>query len=96
MGSKTGKDEKATVAFPPMTDLAQFQNMVADISDAIGDDHNSTPEAALAIVLKEAHFEQFVLVAPESVLTLLGALDVARMRLLEYMADAELMDDDAN
>lgn len=47
---KTKNDDIAT--FPPMSDLAMFHNVVGNISDAVGDDHDNVPDAILCIVLR--------------------------------------------
>lgn len=83
MADGNGKAKTDDIAAcPPMSDLAMFHNVVGHISDCVGDDHDRTPDSILCIVLREGEVEQFSLATPAGTLALLGALEVAKDRLL--------------
>jgi len=74
-------------AFPPMTKLAHFHNVVGDISDAIGDDPNNGPEALLCLIVRGGEVRQFTMMSPDQTLMMIGALELAKIGMLDDGVD---------
>lgn len=89
MSAERDKKTKNVENFPPMTDLAHFHDVVGKISDCVGDDHNDVPLALVAIVLRPGDIEQFSLIGGDHVLSVMGALDIAKLTLIDSLVDEE-------
>jgi len=86
-GKDNGKENK--VAFPAMTELAQFHEVVGRISDCVGDNHDNVPLAMVCIVLRDGSVEQFTLGADHTVLPMMGAMEVVKIGLMDYLYEDE-------
>jgi len=73
--------------FPPMTELAHFHNVVGSISDAIGDDANNVPEALLCLIVRDGEVQQFTMMSPDQTLMMIGALELAKIGMLDDGCD---------
>lgn len=86
MANGNGKADDNTISnFPPVSDLAMFLTAVNDIRDAVGTDHDKVPLALFCMLLRDDGSEQFVLGAQDYAVTLIGALEVAKLGLVDYI-----------